>query len=75
VSFEVSAAHKEDATQVASRDADCRCVCGNLVARVVADGVELKCRRCKRKLIVAVSAGCLEHPGSALRVRAAPDAS
>ena len=46
---------------------DCRCVCGNLLARVVADGVELKCRRCKRVLLVAVPVGGLER-GSVLRV-------
>lgn len=51
---------------------DCRCVCGNLIARVVADGVELKCRRCKRTLVVAVPVGGLE-PGSVLRVRNASD--
>ena len=51
---------------------DCRCVCGNLVARVVAAGVELKCRRCKRKLLVAVPVGGLER-GSALRVRSVSD--
>ena len=27
---------------------DCRCVCGSLLARLVGDGVELFCRRCKR---------------------------
>lgn len=34
---------------------DCRCVCGRLAARVVPGGIELKCRRCKRKILVAVS--------------------
>ena len=29
-----------------------RCSCGSLLARVVADGVELKCRRCKRQVII-----------------------
>ena len=29
-----------------------RCGCGNVLARVVAEGVELKCRRCKRQVIV-----------------------
>ena len=29
-----------------------RCICGNLVARLVPQGVELKCRRCKRYVIV-----------------------
>ena len=31
---------------------ECRCLCGSLVARLAADGIELKCRRCKRVLIV-----------------------
>jgi len=35
--------------------ADCRCLCGNLLARLVPEGVELKCRRCKRILRLAWS--------------------
>jgi hypothetical protein len=35
--------------------ADCRCVCGSLVARLVEGGVELKCRRCKRTLVVPLA--------------------
>lgn len=31
---------------------DCRCLCGSLVARMAGDGIELKCRRCKRVLVV-----------------------
>jgi hypothetical protein len=31
---------------------ECRCLCGSLLARVVAGGVELKCRRCKRTVVV-----------------------
>jgi len=31
---------------------DCRCTCGNLVARLNEQGVELKCRRCKRLIVV-----------------------
>lgn len=27
---------------------DVRCCCGSLLARLLKDGVELKCRRCKR---------------------------
>ena len=30
--------------------ADCRCICGSLVARLVDGAVELKCRRCKRTI-------------------------
>jgi len=29
-----------------------RCCCGSLLARVIAEGVELKCRRCKRRIVV-----------------------
>jgi phage FluMu protein Com len=29
-----------------------RCDCGSLLARLVAQGVEIKCRRCKRHVIV-----------------------
>lgn len=29
-----------------------RCCCGSLLARLVPDGVELKCRRCKRQIII-----------------------
>jgi hypothetical protein len=36
-------------------DADCRCLCGSLLARRVERGVELKCRRCKRTLILPLS--------------------
>ena len=36
---------------------DCRCLCGSLLARLVTGGVELKCRRCKRTLLVPFEAG------------------
>jgi hypothetical protein len=29
-----------------------RCACGSLIARFVAGQIELKCRRCKRTLLV-----------------------
>ena len=31
---------------------ECRCTCGSLLARRVQRGVELKCRRCKRTLVL-----------------------
>ena len=37
-------------------DGDCRCTCGSLLARIAEEGVELKCRRCKRTLLVPWSA-------------------
>jgi len=36
---------------------DVRCACGSLLARRVADAVELKCRRCKRTWVIPFEAG------------------
>lgn len=30
----------------------CRCGCGSMLARVVADGLELKCRKCKSLILI-----------------------
>jgi phage FluMu protein Com len=32
-----------------------RCLCGSLLARLVHNGVELKCRKCKRHIIVPLT--------------------
>jgi hypothetical protein len=41
----------------ASREEDAlRCGCGALLARVVPGGVELKCRRCRRCLVIRLDA-------------------
>lgn len=37
-------------------DDDCRCLCGSLLARIVGGAVELKCRRCKRTVLVPLEA-------------------
>ena len=37
-----------------------RCLCGSLLARLVPEGVELKCRRCKRRIIVPLE-GCFQQ--------------
>ena len=34
-----------------------RCHCGSLLARIVQDGVEIKCRRCKRRVVIQLSTG------------------
>ena len=34
---------------------DARCHCGNLLARLTARGVEIKCRRCKRVHVVPLA--------------------
>ena len=36
----------------ARMDREHRCQCGNLLARLGPNGVELKCRRCKRIVII-----------------------
>ncbi len=36
---------------------DLRCGCGSLLARRVQEGVELKCRRCKRTLVLPLGDG------------------
>lgn len=36
-------------------DHDVRCHCGALLARLVEGGVEIKCRRCKRVVVVPLS--------------------
>jgi hypothetical protein len=36
----------------AKDDGSLRCCCGSLLARLVPGGVELKCRRCKRQIVV-----------------------
>jgi phage FluMu protein Com len=32
-----------------------RCHCGSLIARLVSQGVEIKCRRCKRMVVIPVN--------------------
>lgn len=34
-------------------DAELRCDCGSLMARLTPRGIELKCRRCKRIVLLA----------------------
>lgn len=34
----------------------CRCSCGALIARLVAGGVEIRCRRCKRTHVIPLEA-------------------
>lgn len=40
----------------ADEGSELRCTCGSLLARYVGGKVELKCRRCKRTMWIAVSA-------------------
>jgi hypothetical protein len=46
------------ATSFNSRSVDCgetRCECGQLIAKVRGQGLELKCKRCKRIVIIPFS--------------------
>ena len=40
-----------------SNSDELRCHCGSLVARVIDHGIELKCRRCKRVVVIATDRG------------------
>jgi hypothetical protein len=51
-------------------DCECRCSCGSLLARLVPGGVELKCRRCKRTLVLPLAAE--PSAPAARRARALP---
>ena len=44
-------------------DCDLRCGCGNLLARLVSGGVELKCRRSKRTVMLPLEAGATAEVG------------
>lgn len=55
---------KEDCAKARLETQSFRCHCGNLLARLVADGVELKCRRCKRRVVVP-----LIQPGESNRLK------
>ena len=46
---------RQDAVLAVRDDDTLRCCCGSLLARLVAAGVELKCRRCKRQIIIPLS--------------------
>jgi hypothetical protein len=43
----------------------CRCACGSLLGRLVPEGVEIKCRRCKRTHVIPLEGG----PGRAHQPR------
>jgi len=54
---------RESSTDAACRG-DCRCPCGSLLARLVPGGVEIKCRHCKRLLVLPLEG---ERPAGAER--------
>lgn len=42
------------ACDCAPAESSVRCACGSLLARYVGGQVELKCRRCKRTVLIAI---------------------
>ncbi|MGH7875372.1 MAG: hypothetical protein ACREQO_24530 [Candidatus Binatia bacterium] len=46
---------QQDVTLAVRHEDALRCCCGSLLARLVPAGVELKCRRCKRQIIVPLT--------------------
>jgi hypothetical protein len=46
-------------------EGDCRCSCGRLLARLTREGLEVKCRRCRRVLLIAWTD--ISDAGGALR--------
>jgi hypothetical protein len=48
---------ERDCQQDAPGGVDLRCLCGSLVARRTPEGIGLKCRRCRRSLLVRLDPG------------------
>jgi phage FluMu protein Com len=46
------ASRKVSTVRMLSAGDQCRCACGSMLARVVADGIELKCRKCKSLVLI-----------------------
>ncbi len=43
-------------TDVAVAEKEARCECGQLIAKLLAGGIELKCKRCKRIVTIPFTA-------------------
>ena len=47
--------HADSLAQLACTSEQVRCLCGQLVARLVDSGIELKCKRCRRLMTIPFS--------------------
>ena len=47
--------HNSTAAIVVCEAEDLRCLCGQLMARLTDQGVELKCKRCRRLMVIPFS--------------------
>ena len=54
-------------TTGSAEDKDCRCACKRLLARATSRGVEIKCGRCERLMLVTWPDGTVIDLGSAER--------
>ena len=48
--------HRVESSPLPVPSEEARCTCGQLVAKLRADGVELKCKRCKRIVLIPFAA-------------------
>ena len=46
---------QEPVANAIKEGATLRCHCGSLLARLVPQGVEIKCRRCKRRVVIPLT--------------------
>lgn len=54
--------HTQEPARQTNKDGDVlRCHCGSLLARLVPEGVEIKCRRCKRRIVIQLSGSTFEE--------------
>jgi hypothetical protein len=51
----VSRSHTNQTDAGASDQAEARCECGQLIAKLRENGLELKCKRCKRIILLPFS--------------------
>lgn len=56
--------YQNSAAAATGQDQEMRCGCGSLLARLVSGGVELKCRRCKRTVVLSLEANGAGEVGS-----------
>jgi hypothetical protein len=57
---------QEPASSATKVDGAMRCHCGSLLARLVPRGVEIKCRRCKRRVVIPLRRHAVEASGGAM---------
>ncbi len=49
----VASSAPEPGAGMKAREDQCRCSCGALLARIVREGLEIKCRKCKSIVVIS----------------------